>query len=996
MLDFLRGLFGTDFMPHLYCLRGDPWVLWLQVVSDLAIAAAYFAIPLLLFDAVRARKDLLFRRIAMLFVAFIAFCGVTHVLAVWTIWVPVYRFEGVAKAATALVSAATAVLLIRLRPVLMKLPSPAQLEAEIVERLRAEQAAKTAKERLANVVDSVQDYAMYMIDVDGAVRSWNVGAQRIKGYTTEEIVGRHFSCFYTGEDIAAHKPEESLKTATEMGRFEGQGWRLRKDGSRFWAHLIIRPARDDAGALVGFSKVTRDLTESRTVEARYQTLLEAVPDAILIVDGDGRISFVNGAAERVFGYARAQMVGLNVQMLNPPRVQQAQTEYLKKLFDDPGNHQSSTPQEILGLRADGIEFPLEFGVTPLDTGEGRKLLFAIRDLTDRKRMDERFKAVLNAAPDGILVIGREGRIQLVNDRIEALFGYRPEELIGHDAAILAPEELRDRQRARHERFFRDPGSFIMDHDTELSALRKDGSRFYSEANFRPYESANGMAAVVTVRDVSERKKSEARFRALLESAPDAVLLIDSRGAIEFANANVERLYGYALNEVIGQPADLLTPLLKAEETLHLFHEALASEPVNEPSEIRFVREELLFHGRRKDGTEFPADVRIRLIKTEEGPMVYANIRDISAIKLAETRFRNLLESAPDAMVIMNSEGRIELINLQTEKLFGYSSAELAGQMVEVLVPQPLHEAHVEHRRGYFTRPKKREMGAGLDLMAVRKDGSEFPVEISLSPLEGPAGISVTAAIRDVTERKAASRVLAEKMDELRHSNEQLEQFAHIASHDLQEPLRMVASYTQLLAKRYKGRLDADADEFIGYAVEGTQRMKQLIEALLEYSRTGKGSPPVRQFSSELVLRQALATLRVRIEESGAVVTHDPLPTITASDEPLVQIFQNLVGNAIKYRGDRVPQIHISSETTEKEWIFSVADNGIGIDPRFFEKIFLIFQRLHSQDEFEGTGIGLAICHRILHQQGGRIWVESEPGQGATFYFALPVRSGETR
>jgi PAS domain S-box-containing protein len=390
--------------------------------------------------------------------------------------------------------------------------------------------------------------------------------------------------------------------------------------------------------------------------------------------------------------------------------------------------------------------------------------------------------------------------------------------------------------------------------------------------------------------------------------------------------------------------------------------------------------------------ELEREIEVRRLAEETAlKLVDANMRDISTIRVAESRFRGLLESAPDAMVIMNAEGRIELINLQTEKLFGYTSAELLGEPVEVLVPQSLHGAHAAHRREYFVHPKKREMGAGLDLMAVRKDGSEFPVEISLSPLEGPGGISVTAAIRDVTSRKDATRALAEKVEELRHSNEQLEQFAHIASHDLQEPLRMVASYTQLRAKRYKGRLDSDADEFIGYAVDGTQRMKQLIEALLEYSRTGKGSPPVRHFAGELVVEQALANLRVRIEESGAVVTLDPLPVITASDEPLVQIFQNLVGNAIKYRGERSPRIHISSSITEAEWIFSVADNGIGIDPRYFEKIFLIFQRLHGQDEYEGTGIGLAICHRILHQQGGRIWVESEPGQGSTFYFALPVR-----
>lgn len=202
---------------------------------------------------------------------------------------------------------------------------------------------------------------------------------------------------------------------------------------------------------------------------------------------------------------------------------------------------------------------------------------------------------------------------------------------------------------------------------------------------------------------------------------------------------------------------------------------------------------------------------------------------------------------------------------------------------------------------------------------------------------------------------------------------------------------MVGSYTQLLQRRYKGKLDADADEFIGYAVDGTQRMKRLIEDLLVYSRAGRSAPAAKQLRSEDSLREALGNLKAAIEESGAKVTWDALPKVTAAELQLVQLFQNLVGNAIKYRGERVPRIHVAAQSTALEWIFSVADNGIGIEAKYFDRIFVIFQRLHGRGEYEGTGIGLAICKRILQQQGGRIWVESEPGVGSTFYFALPVR-----
>jgi len=365
-------------------------------------------------------------------------------------------------------------------------------------------------------------------------------------------------------------------------------------------------------------------------------------------------------------------------------------------------------------------------------------------------------------------------------------------------------------------------------------------------------------------------------------------------------------------------------------------------------------------------------------------------RNLSARERAEAKYRGLLEAAPDAMVVVNQFGRIVLLNLQAEKRFGYRSNELVGQHVKNLIPEGFAERLIADGTRSAVEALAQQIGMGIELQGRRKDGSDFPIEIMLSPLQSPEGILVTAAIRDISVRKSAEEYLVKTVGELKRSNDDLGHFAYVASHDLQEPLRMVSSYTQLLAKRYQGRLDADADEFIAYAVDGSNRMQQLIRDLLAYSRAGTGEMEFREISSELALHKALVNLQSAIQESCAVVTYDSLPAVTTDDTQLSQVFQNLIANAIKYRSVEVPRIHVSATADAgRERVFSVRDNGLGIDPKYFDRIFVLFQRLHGREQFAGTGIGLAICKKILERLGGRIWVESQPEKGSIFHFALP-------
>jgi PAS domain S-box-containing protein len=350
-------------------------------------------------------------------------------------------------------------------------------------------------------------------------------------------------------------------------------------------------------------------------------------------------------------------------------------------------------------------------------------------------------------------------------------------------------------------------------------------------------------------------------------------------------------------------------------------------------------------------------------------------------------FRSAVDASPSGLLMVDPKGRIVLVNREIERLFGYDRDELVGQLIERLVPDRLRERHTGYRADFLADPRARAMGAGRDLFGRHKDGRDVPVEIGLNPVETDDGLFVIASVVDITQRKQAE-------EELRRSNEELERFAYVASHDLQEPLRMVGSYVQLLAKRYQGRLDADADEFIGFALDGALRMQRLIEDLLAYSRLGTRGGALVPTDVNGIVDRALHSLKLRIDEAGATVTRDALPTVAADAGQLEHVFLNLIGNALKFHGAAPPRVHVAAQSRDGRWEFSVRDNGIGIDAEYFERIFVIFQRLHDRKQYSGTGIGLAICRKIVERHGGRIWVESTPGEGSTFLFTLPASKAE--
>jgi PAS domain S-box-containing protein len=614
-------------------------------------------------------------------------------------------------------------------------------------------------------------------------------------------------------------------------------------------------------------------------------------------------------------------------------------------------------------------------------------------LTESQESRAKYRGLMEAAPDAMVVVNEEGKVVLLNLQAEKQFGYSRDELLGQPLTDIIPEGFAERLVADGLRSAADALAQQIGTGIELTGVRKDGSEFPIEIMLSPLESAEGILVTAAIRNISVRKaaeknlaqmdarrrlveeelrQSEEQYRLLLDGVPDhAIFMMDPRGQIVSWNAGAERIKGYKASEIIGHNFSCFFPPHdvqrgRPEEILRI----TAASGRHEEQGMRV----------RKDGSRFLAGVTFTALRDAAGKLRGFSefSHDLSESKEAGAKYRGLLEAAPDAMVVVNQDGEIVLLNVQAEKQFGYSRDELIGQQVKNIVPEGFAERLIADGL----------RSAGIELTGLRKNGTEFPIEIMLSPLENAQGILVTAAIRDISVRKNAEKHLAQKMDELNRSNEELGQFAYIASHDLQEPLRMVASYTQLLSRRYKGKLDSDADEFIAFAVDGANRMQRLIQDLLAYSRVGTEGRELVNTSSEKALLLALGNLGGTIEEHGAIVTHDLLPAVVADEMQLVQLFQNLIGNAIKYQRPGIPRVHISAALAAGKWTFSVKDNGLGIDPKYTEKIFGMFQRLHKRDEFAGTGIGLAICKKIIERHDSTITVESKLGVGSTFRFAL--------
>ena len=618
------------------------------------------------------------------------------------------------------------------------------------------------------------------------------------------------------------------------------------------------------------------------------------------------------------------------------------------------------------------------------------------DRLDRARRitEAKFRGLLESSPDPMIVVDGRGIIVVANAQMETVFGYRREELLGNPVGMLVPERLSAAHAARIREFFLEPAVRCIGQQGNLTARRKDGSEFPVEISLGPFDSDEGILVSCEVRDISDRlglreslRSNERRLNMALTAGQMGVWELDMRTGFCWRTVEHERIFGY--EELLPEwefsrfqqhihPEDRAASELAFTEAYRTGHLLVKCRIIRVDQAVRWVRiaGEVVYD-------EHQTPLRMQGVIHDITDQKAA----VEELRAAEERYRLLTEQVHDyAIFMLDPAGRVASWNKGAERQRGFTAAEIIGRDLSVFYPK---KERAENKHLQLLEAATRDSEVVNEGWRERKDGTLIWTRVVITALRDANGVLLgySNCAQDLTAKKKAE-------DALRRSNAELLQFVYVASHDLQEPLRMVASFTQLLAQRYKSKLDKDADEFIAYAVDGAQRMQRLIDDLLAYSRVGTRAKDPTICSANDLVQAALHQLTLAVKENGATIRIAPLPKICCDDVQMVSVFQNLIGNAIKFRAAGVlPLIEISATESGSEWIFSVKDNGIGIEPRHFKRVFQVFQRLQTRETYPGNGIGLAICKKIVERHGGRIWIESEPGRGTTFYFTVPCMTG---
>jgi len=599
--------------------------------------------------------------------------------------------------------------------------------------------------------------------------------------------------------------------------------------------------------------------------------------------------------------------------------------------------------------------------------------------------EEWFRALIENSHDILTLIDERGKVVYSSPSTSRVLGHKIKDYVGRVIFdFIHPEDIEPIMKQFRRVLERD-GNFVA---AECRFRHADGSWVWLEGSgINLINEKTIRSIVINCREITERKNAflaQARLALIVDSTSDAIISKSLDGVVTSWNHGAEELYGFSADEMIGQSVLKIIPGDKIQEFRSVLERLARGENIEHLETVR----------RSRSGSFIDVSVSISVLRDNEGRIIGASTisRDVTEHKRAELRRQYIVEAAMDAVVSIDAEGRIIEWNRQAELIFGYAREEIFGKKLsETIIPRAHRQAHEQGMKHYFKTGVGPVLNRRIEISALNRSGKEFPVELSIIPIHMKDSVIFSGFLRDITQRKRAEEQLKRYAQDLKESNESLEDFAFVASHDLQEPLRIVSSYVQLFAKRFKESIDPDLQKYVGYIVDNVSRMQEMISGLLEYSRIGRADTKYYELDSSRACDRAIANLDFVIKKRKAAVSRDDLPVVRSNDTELTRLFQNLIGNALKYC-ESVPAIHIGSSDENDYWLFCVKDNGIGIDAAYLEQIFDVFKRLHSKSEYPGTGMGLSICKKIVEKLGGKIWVESKLGEGSAFYFTLPKKN----
>ena len=922
----------------------------------------------------------------------------------------------------------------------------ARQAADVIERRQAGQALRDSQCRLQEIIEAIPA-AVYTTDADGRITFFNRAAVEFSGRVPE--LGTDSWCvtwkLYNTDGTPLPHDQCPMAVALREKRpvLGCEAVAERPDGERRSFTPFPTPLFDAGGRLTGAVNMLVDITERkraeetlRESEERFRAIVETTPECVKVIAADGTLLQMNKAGLAVVGAAGAEeVIGGSVYDLIAPEDRESFRDFNQRVC---GGEKGSLEFDIIGLK--GRRRRMETHAVPLRRPDGSIVQLGItHDITERRKAEETrllLGAIVDSSDDAIISKDLGGRITSWNLGAERLYGYTAEEAVGNSIMMVVPQ---DRRQEELEILARLQRGERVDH-FETVRRRKDGKLLNVSLTISPVRDGKGriIGASKIARDITERKRAEEAIRTLnarLTEDLAAMTRMQQLSTRLIQSGGIPELLGEILDAGIGITAadmgniQLLDDAGKLRIVAHrgfnapfleLFDQVPDGMPAcgsalqkGERVIVEDVARSPIFAGTRALDAMLAAEARavqstplvsragkvLGMFSTHYRQPRRPSERELRLLDLLARQAADLIErkrgeegrsqlsaiveATGDAIYAYDFDGTILTWNRAAEELYGYTPEQIIGRSCDIIVPL---DRRTELREVIQAGANGDRIIRNLETARMRRDGSVFPAVLTISPIRDESGkaLALSVIARDITERKRAE-------NELLRANADLEQFAYSASHDLQEPLRTIKIYSELLVNRLGSAVEGEPAEFLEFLRHAATRMEFLVRDLLAYTQVARIDAPLEEVDANETLNEVLANLGGAIAESGAIVSCDKLPHVRARSAHVQQLFQNLIGNAIKYRSeDRPAEVHIGAERQDGFVIFTIRDNGIGIQPEYKEQIFGLFSRLHTADRYSGTGIGLAICKRIVERYHGRIWVESEPGRGSEFRFALPV------